>query len=60
MPTSNSNGSLDGASYPTKQKVIEPTNLGSLINSPTVDLYKTTYHIKGGGIAKTGRTNMQF
>lgn len=39
---------------------IDPNNLGHLIHSPTIDIYKTTYNIKGGKFPQTTRKNMQF
>ena len=34
-----------------------PSDLGSLINSPTTNLYKTSVKIKGGQFGKTSRMN---
>ena len=36
---------------------MDASDLGSLINSPTVNLYKTSYKIKGGGFSKVTRMN---
>jgi hypothetical protein len=38
-------------------RTIDKSDLGSLINSPTVNLYKTSYKIKGGGIPRATRIN---
>jgi hypothetical protein len=41
---------------PSRNK-FDPSDLGSLINSPTVNLYKTSVKIKGGNFAKSNRMN---
>ena len=48
------------SSLAPSRPAMDPSDLGGLINSPQVNLYKTSYYIKGGTVPKTIRKNHVF
>ena len=42
------------------RRQFDPSDLGTLITSPHADIYKTTYHVKGGSFPQKLRKNTVF